>query len=166
MRQNHSATAAAPRPHRCGWLARPQGERGQGLVEFAFALPIFLVVFFGIVEFGVILTDQIQLTNSAREATRAGSIQFESAPVPIPGPDRVDHATKAAQRSASSLISCPLESPSVTPPTIRQNPRVIKVSVKCPYTPITPLGSLVKLIGGTLNLSTTLTSSSTRYVEP
>jgi Flp pilus assembly protein TadG len=134
-------------------------------MEFAFALPIFLVVFFGIVEFGVILTDQIQLANSAREATRAGSIHFESAPVPIPDSDRISQATAAAQSSASSLISCPLQPPTVTPKTT-SNPELITVAVECLYTPVTPLGSLVTFFGKALNLPATLGSSSTRYVEP
>jgi len=171
MRSTHPATAAEPcRRRRFAWLRRPRGQRGQSLVEFAFALPIFLVVFFGIVEFGVILTDQIQLTNTARDATRAGSIHFENSPAPIPDSDRITQATTAAQSSASALISCPLQSPSVKPQTQDASPPVspyeITVKVQCSYTPITPLGSLVTFIGGALNLPTTLSSTSTRYVEP
>ena len=45
-------------------------ESGQGLVEFAFILPILLVIMLGIVQLGWIFTSQIGLTNGIREAAR------------------------------------------------------------------------------------------------
>ncbi len=43
---------------------------GQGLVEFAFVLPILLLIMLGIVQLGWIFTSQIGLTNGIREAAR------------------------------------------------------------------------------------------------
>ncbi len=46
---------------------------GQALAEFALVLPIFLLIFFAIVQFGVLLAAHIGLTNAVREVARYGS---------------------------------------------------------------------------------------------
>ena len=45
-------------------------ETGQGLVEFAFVVPVLLVIMLGIVQLGWVFTSQIGLTNGIREAAR------------------------------------------------------------------------------------------------
>ncbi len=47
-------------------------ERGQALVEFAMLLPLFLVVIFLSIDFGVGLTRWVILTNATREGARLG----------------------------------------------------------------------------------------------
>jgi Flp pilus assembly protein TadG len=49
-------------------------ERGQALVEFALVVPIFLILVFGIVDFGLGLKAWISVTNSAREGARLGAL--------------------------------------------------------------------------------------------
>ena len=44
--------------------------RGQGLVEFALVVPIFLVLLFGMVEFGRVWMTKNIITGAAREAVR------------------------------------------------------------------------------------------------
>lgn len=53
---------------------------GQGLVEFAFVVPILLVIMLGIVQLGWIFTSQIGLTNSIREAARYAATQRTVSP--------------------------------------------------------------------------------------
>jgi Flp pilus assembly protein TadG len=48
-------------------------ERGQALAEFALVLPVFLLIFFAVVQFGVLLSAHIGLTNAVREVARFGS---------------------------------------------------------------------------------------------
>ena len=48
--------------------------RGQGMVEFAMVLPLLLLVFVGIAEFGRIFAIYSNLFNAAREATRYGFV--------------------------------------------------------------------------------------------
>ena len=48
-------------------------EKGQGLVEFALTLPLLLMLFFGIIEFGRLLFFYSAVTTAAREAARYGS---------------------------------------------------------------------------------------------
>jgi Flp pilus assembly protein TadG len=135
-------------------------------VEFALAVPVLAMVVFGIFEYAIILDDQLQLRNAARDAGRAGSIHFETNPSPIPDADRVTTATNTAQAAGeTALVSCPLNTPSVTPQS-SANPPILTVTLSCNYTPITPLGSLVTMLGSTLHFPATLTTTTKRYIEP
>ncbi len=49
-------------------------ERGQGLVEFALILPIFLIVLFLIVDFGIGISRWVIVTNATREGARLGAV--------------------------------------------------------------------------------------------
>ncbi len=51
-----------------------QNERGQAMTEFAFVLPILLVLLFGIVQFGIIFNNYVTLTDAARAASRRGAV--------------------------------------------------------------------------------------------
>jgi len=47
--------------------------RGQGLLEFALVIPIFMLLLFGVFEFGRYMTALITINTSSREAARYGS---------------------------------------------------------------------------------------------
>ena len=53
---------------------REKGEKGQALVEFALLVPIFLILLFAIVDFGMGFYSWITVTNSAREGARIGAV--------------------------------------------------------------------------------------------
>jgi Flp pilus assembly protein TadG len=55
------------------------GEHAQGLVEFAFVLPVLLLLVFGIIDFGNALKSYITTSSAAREAARYASIGNASA---------------------------------------------------------------------------------------
>ncbi len=65
----HSATATALAVH-----APRAGQRGAAAVEMALVLPLFLIIVFGIMEFGVILFDKAMVTNASREGARRGVV--------------------------------------------------------------------------------------------
>lgn len=52
---------------------QPRADRGQALPEFALVLPLVILTFFGIIQFGITLGGHIALVNSVREATRYAS---------------------------------------------------------------------------------------------
>lgn len=54
--------------------SRWKREEGQALVEFALAIPVFLILLFGIVEFGLLLYNQQVITNASREGARYGIV--------------------------------------------------------------------------------------------
>jgi Flp pilus assembly protein TadG len=49
-------------------------ESGQALIETALALPVLLLILFGIIEFGVALARFQVVTNASREGVRAASL--------------------------------------------------------------------------------------------
>ena len=51
-------------------MKRGKGNSGQGLVEFALIAPLFLILLFGMVEFGRAWMTKNILTGAAREAVR------------------------------------------------------------------------------------------------
>ncbi len=57
-------------------------RRGQGLVEFALVLPLFIVVMSGILTFGIGVFYQQQLDNAAREAARFAAIHSATSQCP------------------------------------------------------------------------------------
>ncbi len=73
--------ASTARPSRCGgagsrptrakgWCALWRDRDGVAAVEFAFIVPILLLLFSGIVQFGAIMFLENHMTNVARETTR------------------------------------------------------------------------------------------------
>ena len=54
-------------------MMRPR-HNGQALTEFALVLPVLMLVLGAILQFGLIFTSQIGITNSVREAARYGSV--------------------------------------------------------------------------------------------
>lgn len=60
---------------------RGRGERGQSVIEFAFILPLLLILVFGITEMGRMLMRTNVLTQAAREGARAAAVGVDSASV-------------------------------------------------------------------------------------
>lgn len=54
---------------------RNRKQRGQSLVEFAMVAPLFLLMVFGMVDFGIGFYSWITVTNAAREGARLGAVQ-------------------------------------------------------------------------------------------
>ena len=50
-----------------------QSQKGSVLVEFAFVLPLFLALLFGVISFSIALYDKTVLTMATREGARAGA---------------------------------------------------------------------------------------------
>jgi Flp pilus assembly protein TadG len=50
-----------------------QSQKGSVLVEFAFILPVFLLLLFGVISFSIALYDKTVLTMATREGARAGA---------------------------------------------------------------------------------------------
>lgn len=76
-------------------VRRRHSERGAVAVEFALVVPILIVLFFGIINIGVVLAQQLSLSNSARQAARFAVVDVE---------DRVCGDIEAEARSAAETI--------------------------------------------------------------
>ena len=51
-----------------------KNQKGASAVEFAFVLPLLIVLLFGIVEFSLLLYNKAVITNACREAARDGIV--------------------------------------------------------------------------------------------
>ncbi len=74
-------------------LARYQ--KGSALVEFAFILPIFLLLLFGIVFYTVALYNKTVLTMATREGARAGTLY---------SPDRTDENAPTTAENRAYMV--------------------------------------------------------------
>ena len=132
----------------------PAAAQGQSLVEFALVLPLLLMVAFSVFEFGFMINDQIALANAVRDGARTGSLSSANQSAAV---------SEVQSDLSGALISCSAGTPAAT--YAGSNPQTVTVSASCSYAPITPLGSLVALLGKTLSTSATLTSSTAMRVE-
>jgi len=76
------ALANPPRCHPAATAGRKrQRGRGQSLVEFALIVPAFMLIAFGIFDFGLAFDTSLTISNAAREGARAGVTSPTSAAI-------------------------------------------------------------------------------------
>jgi len=80
-------------------MRRPRAGGGQALAEFALVFPVFAMLLFGIISFGLYVFYQQQLSNAAREAARYAAIHSSGAQCPT-----VSHLTP--QAPPTTYFSC------------------------------------------------------------
>jgi hypothetical protein len=66
-------------------MADRSRDRGQALVEFALVFPLFLILLFSIITFGLYVFYNQQLANAAREAARYAAVHSSTAQCPTVG---------------------------------------------------------------------------------
>lgn len=55
-------------------MRRGRGERGSAIIEAAFVTPVFLLLLFGILEYGLLFRDNLTTNNASQEGARAASV--------------------------------------------------------------------------------------------
>ena len=141
---------------------RKNGEKGQALVEFTLLVPIFLLLLFAIVDFGMGFYSWITVTNAAREGARLGAVHapLNVASSPCFGKASLKVCIEDRVRDASDLTN---EATKMTVTTTGEQGlpgQSVVVRVDYKYDLITPLAGLVQFVSGntfgpTLNLSST-----------
>ena len=121
------------------------------MVEFALVAPVFLILIFAIVDFGLGLRAWITITNAAREGARYAAVTCATSTA-----SSGDVQTKAAGSSQGLLANsnvtvtnCPGKST-----------EAVVVKTNYTYKFVTPLGGMMSLIGGG-SLPNTIAMSST-----
>jgi hypothetical protein len=119
-------------------------EKGQSMVEFAMVLPLFLIVMFIIVDFGVGFSRWLVITNAAREGARFGTV---GATVP-------EIEDRVASTSAGLLDSgdVTIEYADFDDGVVGPGDAVV-VTTEYDYGFITPLGRILDLAFGSLTLT-------------
>jgi len=138
-----SDSRVLPRRKRVG-----RSERGQSLLEFALVVPIFLILVFGIIDFGLGLRAWISITNAAREGARVGAVRGDCDAIEQQVMDTSGGLVTSADQIA--INDCDgLAGSSV------------RVTVSHDYDLITPLGGMLSMIGGGVGLPSSIHIEST-----
>ncbi len=130
------------------------GEKGQALVEFALLVPIFFLLMFAIVDFGMGFYSWITVTNGAREGARLGAVLASADEIT----DRVYDSVVLADEDTKMTVT-------VTNAQGAPGESVV-VQVDYDYDFITPLAGLVQFMtGGTIGPTLTLSSTADMRLE-
>lgn len=133
-------------------------EGGNALVEFALVLPLLLLVFAGIVDFGFLFQRHEVLTNAVREGARVAV---------LPGPYGEGAAVSRVTQYIADGLG-PAEDLTVTvtyPPASGTPPyRTVRVNATLVYSYLI-LGPVVSLVGGEWGTSIPLNASATMRTE-
>ena len=127
---------------------RKNGEKGQALVEFTLLIPIFLLLLFAIVDFGMGFHAWITVTNSAREGARLGAVMATEQQIV----DRVYQTSDLTNEATNMTVSVAGEQGAPG--------QSVVVQVDYDYDLITPLAGLIQFFSGNV-IGPTLTFSST-----
>jgi Flp pilus assembly protein TadG len=108
-------------------------DSGQSMVEFALILPLLIAFIFGIIELGILFSVYVGMTNSAREAARAGSVyQYVGTPFTQDTPANIKTVDDLRLTYLSQVITNTIN-PLVNPTTA-----LTRTVTYTPTTPITP----------------------------
>jgi len=123
------------------------GEKGQSLAEFVMVLPIFLILVFSIIDFGMGFHAWLTVTNSAREGARLGAVRAPAGGAcdnnPSTPATNIDcRVVETADSLNQSKLTRTITGAQGTPGSS------VVVKVDYDYDLITPLDGLLGLISG------------------
>jgi Flp pilus assembly protein TadG len=135
---------------------RHSSERGAELVEFALALPMLLLVFAGIVDFGLLLQRHQVLSNAVREGARLAVLpNYGLADVQARVQDYVREGISDNAASPSTSLDIVTLTPAAGPPF-----QAARVHTTLTYRFLI-LGPIVNLAGGRWSFDTSITLQAT-----
>ncbi len=134
-------------------------ETGQALVEFTMILPLFVLLFMSMVEFGRAFHTWLLITNAAREGARVAAVQSDLATVQ----SRIYDSFCANYPS-----QCNIDPSRVTITTANvQGSRgsMVQVDVAYDFQWVTPIGNIVNLVSGGNLANLTISSHASMRLE-
>lgn len=133
----------------------PVSASGTAVIEFAFVLPVLLILFFGIIEFSVALYNKAIITNASREAARSGIVYV--------GPNTTlanESIIAIATNNCQGLISFQDDAEPVVTVTVADSPdfeqQLLTVTINYSYSGL-GLGQLLTSMSGPLDLQASTT---------
>ena len=139
---------------------RRRWGRGQALVEFALVLPVFVILLFGIIDFGRYVYTMNAIGNGAREGARSGSVTIR--PTPLCDGLARDACVQAVVKDRTwgvpanlltTTVTCERVAPNDTTPNVvamtdcRTND-LLRVRTQATFTLVTPI--IAQWLGGQL----------------
>jgi Flp pilus assembly protein TadG len=131
-------------------------------VEFTLILPVFLLLLFGLVDFGRGFYSWLVLTNAAREGARVGATQQDAAAIQA----RIWDSMCQSYPSGCSLDTTKVSWTNQGTANIqgaRGSAVVVNLSYNFSYA--TPIGEIVKIVSGGTITAPTLTAHSSMRLE-
>ncbi|MBI1885687.1 MAG: pilus assembly protein [Chloroflexi bacterium] len=113
------------------------------MVEFALLLPVFLIVLFLVIDFGVGISRWIIITNAAREAARVGAVGASYTQIKDTAYDRSAGILAAGDPDSSVTVTY-ADGPD-TNSTLRDRGDSVTVHASHNYNLITPLGVFLSI---------------------
>jgi Flp pilus assembly protein TadG len=155
---------------------RRHSERGQSLVEFGLILPVFVILIFGIIDFGLGLRAYITISQASREGARYGIVGNQPGAFTAGGSGDCNGSvdTNVVGRVCSTINGLDLsdvQSVSVTCPDTGAAPPCtpgddLRVAVEYRYHYITPVKTLITVLaGGSMPTYWTISSTTTMRQE-
>ena len=145
------------------------GEQGQAIVEFAFVLPLILLLIVAVADFGIAYQRSVQMANAVREGARYGSVfPLRVDAAGNPDPENMKYRVKHEATGfslADADIQIFYEQANVNPPTAYDAGGVgassyavtgnaVRIQATTRYTPLTPFAALL-FPNGSVTLSGT-----------
>ena len=123
------------------------GEKGQSLAEFVMVLPIFLILVFSIIDFGMGFHAWLTVTNSAREGARLGAVRAPAGGACDNNPSTLATNIDCRVRETADSLNQANLTPTINGAQGTPGSSVV-VKVAYDYDLITPLDGLLGLISG------------------
>ncbi|MCO5201306.1 MAG: pilus assembly protein [Chloroflexi bacterium] len=136
-----------------------QTEAGQSLVEFTMILPIFLVLMFGLVDFGRAFYTWMLVTNAAREGARVAAVQGNSSSIDA----RIYDSFCSSFPSDCSLEPGKLTISKANVQGVRGS--AVSIDLAYDFEFVTPLGGILQMLGGNNLASPTISAHSSMRLE-
>ena len=124
-----------------------RSEKGQSLAEFVLVLPIFLILVFAIIDFGLGFHAWLTVTNSAREGARLGAVRAPASGTCSNDPNKNETTIICRVRETADALDQSKLTPTVTNAQGTPGSSVV-VKVDYDYDLITPLDNMLGLISG------------------
>ena len=130
--------------------ANEDNQRGQSPVEFALILPLFLLMFFAMVDFGRGFYTWLLVTNAAREGARVAATQQDTNAIQT----RIQDALGGLDSSKLTITLANVQG---------SRGQAVEVDLLYDFEFVTPIGGLMGIVsGGTLETPTITSHSSMR----
>lgn len=146
-------------------------QKAQSLVEFAFMLPLFLILVFGIIDFGMGLRAYISVAQATREGARFAAVGNPAGTFSAGGSGECNGSTSTTTvgkvcSAMGGLDLTKVGSVAVTYPSGNSPGNNVHVTASYNYQYITPLRRLVSFFSaGTLGSTITVSSSTDMRLE-
>lgn len=146
-------------------------EKAQSLAEFALILPMFLILVFGIIDFGMGLRAYISLSSATREGARYAAVGNAAGTFTSGGSGQCDGATTTTAvgkvcATINGLDLTNVQSVSVTYPNGNTPGQNVRVQAQYGYEYITPVRGIINVLsGGSIGSTLTITSTTDMRLE-